>query len=69
MGIGKLILVGSLIQIIVLGTTGGIALYVLGVSNYVGGWMVIFSWFIAAYPIKLYGRSIFPVNRDQFTRI
>ena len=30
-GIGKLILVGSLIQIIVLGTTGGIALYVLDV--------------------------------------
>ena len=68
-GIGKLILVGSLIQIIVLGTTGSIALYVLDVSNYVGGWMVIFSWFIAAYFIKLYGRSIFPVNADQFTRI
>ena len=68
-GIGKLLLVGSFIQIIVLGTTGSIALYVLDVSNYVGGWMVIFSWFIAAYFIKLYGRSIFPVNADQFTRI
>ncbi len=68
-GIGKHIPVGSLIQIIVFGTTGGIALYVLDVSNYVGGWMVIFSWFLAAYFIKLYGRSIFPVNADQFTRI
>ncbi|WP_227356085.1 hypothetical protein [Haladaptatus salinisoli] len=68
-GIGKLLLVGSLIQILVLGTTGAIALYFLDVSKYVGGWMVILSWFLAAYLIKLYGRSIFPVNTDQFTQL
>ena len=68
-GLGKIILVGSIIQIVVLGTTGVIALYVLGLEGANAGWLVILSWFLAAYFIKLYGRSIFPVNADEFTRI
>ncbi|WP_227380021.1 hypothetical protein [Haladaptatus halobius] len=68
-GLLKVVLVGSIIQIVVLGTTGVIAMYILGLEGAAAGWLVILSWFIAAYFIKLYGRSIFPVNADQFTRI
>jgi hypothetical protein len=68
-GLLKVVLVGGIIQIVVLGTTGVIALYVLGLEGANAGWLVILSWFLAAYFIKLYGRSIFPVNADQFTRV
>ncbi|KZN26023.1 hypothetical protein A4G99_23380 [Haladaptatus sp. R4] len=68
-GLLKVVVVGSIIQIVVLGTTGVIAMYGLGWKGANGGFLVILSWFLAAYFIKLYGRSIFPVNADQFTRV
>jgi hypothetical protein len=69
LGLVKVLLVACLIQITVLGSVGAVALYVLDVSNQAGGWMVIFSWFGAAYLMKLYARSVFPVNADRFERV
>ncbi|GAA0255513.1 hypothetical protein ACFFQF_16565 [Haladaptatus pallidirubidus] len=68
-GLIKVLLVGGLIQIVVLGSVGAVALYILNVSQDTSGWMVIFSWFGAAYLMKFYARSVFPVNGDRFERV
>ncbi|MFH5800835.1 hypothetical protein [Haladaptatus sp. CMAA 1911] len=68
-GLLKVVLVGSIIQIVVLACAWALGRHVLHYSSTATGWMVILSWFLAAYFIKLYGRSIFPVNADQFTRV
>lgn len=68
-GIVKALLAACLIQIVVLGIVGVITIYVLNLKTEVAGWIIILSWFLAAYFMKLYARSVFPVNADKFEQV
>ncbi|RBI58317.1 hypothetical protein DMJ13_27355 [halophilic archaeon] len=61
-GFGKLILVGIPVQVIVLAAAYLVGKHVLHLTQHTTGWVVILSWFLAAYILKLYARRLFPVN-------